>query len=196
MVHKFPFHSEITLENEWTFLRPMDQEDFDAFWSISGKHRDLLRYSPKQINTEDLLQAYMRAALDERSKGQRYAFTIIDKSTNRVVGSSSYMGFSETNSRVEIGSTWLDPAVQGTGLNRQNKKLMLAYAFETCGFERVELKTDSRNMQSQKAILKIGAQYEGRMRSHTLMYDGYRRDTAYFGILKSDWPAVKTLLTQ
>ena len=68
---------------------------------------------------------------------------------------------------------------------------MLAYAFETIGMKRVELKTDGRNLQSQKAMLKIGAKQEGTLRSHTIMEDGYRRDTVYFSILSDEWNTVK-----
>ncbi len=71
------------------------------------------------------------------------------------------------------------------------KYLMLSYLFEKAGAERVELKTDSRNGQSRKAISKIGAVYEGELRSHTLMTDGYRRNTVYYSILKEEWESVK-----
>ena len=71
---------------------------------------------------------------------------------------------------------------------------MLTYAFETLELKRVELKTDARNLQSRTAMLGIGATYEGSLRSHTIMTDGYRRDTAYFSILIDEWPEVKRKL--
>jgi len=68
---------------------------------------------------------------------------------------------------------------------------MINYAFESLDTKRVELKTDARNMRSRTAIEGIGAKYEGSLRSHTIMTDGYRRDTAYYSILVDEWPEVK-----
>src|SRR5690606_4403529 len=93
--------------------------------------------------------------------------------------------------RLEIGWTWIDRATQGSGLNKHCKYLLLSYAFENLGIQRIEFKTDSRNIQSRKAIEKIGGVYEGLLRNHTLLPDGYRRDTVYYSILKAEWEAVK-----
>ena len=71
---------------------------------------------------------------------------------------------------------------------------MLTYAFERLNVKRVELKTDARNTQSRTAILGIGAQYEGSLRSHTIMTDGYRRDTVYYSILAHEWSEIKSRL--
>jgi len=64
---------------------------------------------------------------------------------------------------------------------------LLSHAFEKLNVQRVEFKTDNRNIQSKKAIEKIGGTFEGILRSHTLMLDGFRRDTAYYSILKNEW---------
>ena len=194
MKSKFSFNQDIILENDRALLKPLSKDDYDDYWRISQKDPGLLKYSPALINTPELLENYIQTALDLRENNEKYSFTIIDKSKNTIVGSTSFMNISTVNKSLEIGSTWLDPDTQGTGLNRQNKLLMLAYAFEEIEFERVELKTDSRNLQSRKAILKIGAQYEGCLRSHMLMSDGYRRHTIYYSIIKKEWPSIKTHL--
>ena len=67
----------------------------------------------------------------------------------------------------------------------------MQYVFEILFFERIEFKTDKRNKQSQKAIQRIGGQYEGTLRSHTLMSDGFRRDTMCYSILKDEWMKIK-----
>jgi RimJ/RimL family protein N-acetyltransferase len=71
----------------------------------------------------------------------------------------------------------------------------MSYAFDQIGFERLELKTDERNIKSRTAIEKIGAQYEGTLRSHTLMSDGFRRNTVYYSILAAEWPGLKQRYT-
>ena len=67
----------------------------------------------------------------------------------------------------------------------------MSYAFDQLGFERVELKTDERNIKSRTAIEKIGGRFEGILRSHTVMSDGFRRNTVYYGILKDEWQELK-----
>jgi len=116
---------------------------------------------------------------------------IFDKQKQQYAGSTSFLSISNHNKRVEIGATWLGPIFQRTGLNGNCKFLLLLYAFEYLEFERVELKTDARNIQSQTAIKAIGAKYEGELRSHTLMLNGYRRNTVYFSILKEEWGDIK-----
>jgi RimJ/RimL family protein N-acetyltransferase len=68
---------------------------------------------------------------------------------------------------------------------------LLEYAFEKLNAERVELKTDERNIASRTAIEKIGGKLEGILRSHTLLHDGYRRNTVYYSILKPEWMELK-----
>jgi RimJ/RimL family protein N-acetyltransferase len=99
-----------------------------------------------------------------------------------------------THKRLEIGSTWIGKDFQRTALNRNCKLLLLSYAFEEANTERVEFLTDQRNLQSQKAIEGIGASFEGILRSHITMLDGYRRNSYCYSIIKPEWPEVKTKL--
>ena len=104
------------------------------------------------------------------------------------------MNIDRANRRVEIGSTWIAPAWQRTAVNTEAKYLMLRHAFEGWGCIRVELKTDALNQRSRNAILRIGAKEEGILRRHLATWSGRVRDTVYFSILDSEWPAVKTAL--
>ena len=188
---KFNCNDQIILENERAKLEPLASQHFDALLSVVLKYPDLPRYSPSNYATETGLRAYFQTAFDQRKENVRYAFAIYDKAVGEYVGSTSLGNISNAHRRIEIGWTWLSKDRQRTGLNRHNKFLMLRYAFENLQFERVELKTDSRNLQSRRAMEGIGAKYEGTLRSHTLMFDGYRRDTAYYSILKSEWEEIK-----
>ncbi|MGE0829539.1 MAG: GNAT family N-acetyltransferase [Hyphomonadaceae bacterium] len=109
------------------------------------------------------------------------------------VGQTCYLAIEPAHARVEIGGTWYAPAAQGGPINPQCKLLMLRHAF-ACGAERVELKTDAENTRSRAAILKLGAQFEGIFRHHMRRPDGSWRDTAWFSILRSEWPAVRSRL--
>jgi len=137
------------------------------------------------------LQLYVETALEDRRNKGRYPFVIINKADGAFAGSTSYGNISVPNQRLEIGWTWLDKQFHGAGLNKNCKFLLLEYAFGELGMERVELKTDSRNWQSRKAIEKIGGIFEGELRSHTLMRDGFRRNSVYYSILKGEWEHLK-----
>ena len=98
------------------------------------------------------------------------------------------------NRRVEIGWTFIAPSWQRTRVNTETKYLMLQYAFETLNCIRVELKTDSLNVRSRAAILRLGATEEGTLRNHMIVAGGRIRHTVYFSIIDSEWPGIKASL--
>jgi RimJ/RimL family protein N-acetyltransferase len=95
----------------------------------------------------------------------------------------------------EIGHTWLAPEAQRTAINTEAKLLMLQLAFEVWRCYRVTLKTDARNEKSRTAIARLGAHFDGVLRGFQPGADGTVRNTAYFTIVDSEWPAVKARLT-
>jgi RimJ/RimL family protein N-acetyltransferase len=104
------------------------------------------------------------------------------------------MDIDKNHQTTELGSTWLAPEFHGTGLNAEAKLLQLTYAFEQLGLRRVALKTHHENLQSQKAMRKIGAVEEGTFRNHYIMPDGTQRHSVWFSIIREDWPQVKSQL--
>ena len=182
---------DFILENKYVKLEPLTEQHLPYLLPIATQHPNLLQYSPSAFGTKVALSAYIQTALLAKQQKTRYPFAIFDKTKQCYVGSTSFGNISNKNLRTEIGWTWLAPKVHRTGTNRNVKFLMLQYAFEILKWERIELKTDARNQQSRKAIEGIGATYEGLLRSHTLMIDGYRRDTVYYSILRHEWPAIR-----
>jgi len=79
-------------------------------------------------------------------------------------------------------------------VNPESKYLLLRHAFETLGAVRVQLKTDRRNVHSQRAIEKLGARKEGILRKHMILPNGYVRDSVIYSIIDEEWPAVKAAL--
>ncbi len=187
----FNFDQNIILENERVRLEPLQKEHMDILRPIAEKHPTLLTYSPTPFGNKDLFETYFEVAFKAKKNLIRYPFIIYDKQAGAFAGSTSYGAISNKDLRLEIGWTWLSKEFQGTGLNKYCKFLLLEYAFEKLQWERVELKTDSRNLQSRRAMEKIGAKFEGELRSHTLMPDGYRRNTVYYSILRDEWPGLK-----
>lgn len=187
----FDFTRHVVLQNESVLLRPMTEEDAVHLQAVATKDDDLVLYSPYRIHTLVYLQQFVTDSLADRQRGFRYPFVIYDKQKGLYAGSTSLANVSNKDKRLEIGWTWIGRDFQRTGLNRMGKFLLLSYAFDELGFERVEFKTDARNSASRTAIEKIGGQYEGALRSHTVMNDGFRRTTVYYSILKEEWPGLK-----
>ncbi len=130
----------------------------------------------------------------QRDAGIREPFAVIDLRSNEAVGSSSFLDISPDSGYLEIGSTFYGAVARRTGINTETKLLLLTKAFETRGYERVQLKADNLNIRSRAAIERIGAKYEGTLRSHMVRRDGTRRDTVVYSILKAEWPEVKARL--
>jgi len=125
--------------------------------------------------------------------GSMVPFAILD-ATGRAVGMTTYMNIDHGNRRLEIGSTWYRRSVQRTGLNTACKLLMLTHAFETLGAIAVEFRTHVINMQSRRAIERLGARLDGILRAHMIMDNGTIRDTAVYSITAADWPTIKAHL--
>jgi RimJ/RimL family protein N-acetyltransferase len=142
------------------------------------------------------LRSWAATALAGRDAGTELPFATIDQATGRPIGSSRFMNIVLEHRRVEIGWTWVAPAWQRTGANREAKLLMLGHAFDTLGCRRVEFKTDSLNEPSRRALLGIGAQFEGIFRNHMVMPDGRMRHSAWYSVIDEEWPAVREGLEQ
>ena len=192
---KIDFKEAIVLENEIARLEPLELKHVEELFPVFVKYPDLHKYSPRMVKSREHLVEYTTIALEAREKGLAYAFAIYDKRESAFAGSTRYANISEYDSRLEIGWTWLSEDFQGTGLNKNCKFLLLRNAFENLNVERVEFKADSRNKKSIRAMEKIGATYEGKLRSHMKMSVGPRRDTVYLSILQSEWTEIrKTIL--
>jgi len=122
-------------------------------------------------------------------------FAVIDNSSGKAVGMTTYMEADAANRRLEIGFTWYRKSVQRSDLNTQCKLLLLTYAFETLNCVAVEFRTHFFNQQSRKAIERLGAKLDGILRNHRIMPDGSMRDTCVYSIIASEWPTVKGHLT-
>jgi len=184
------FTEDIILENNIALLKPLKPEDEKGFGKISFD-AGIWKYNVFRIMNSAELNEFINKSSDDRKRNFRYSFTIINKASGEIAGSTSFANISVKDKRIEIGWTWLGKKFMGTGLNKECKFLLLQYAFEHLKFKRVEFKTDVLNKASRKALQKIGAREEGILRSHTLMHDGRRRDTIYYSILAGEWSEIK-----
>ena len=134
--------------------------------------------------------------LDILSRKQDIPFVVVHLASGRVAGATRYLNIMPKDRGLEIGGTWYGPEFQRTAVNTECKYLLLKYAFESLGAIRVQLKTDSRNLRSQKAIERIGGMKEGVLRNHMILPDGTIRHSVFYSILDSEWEGVKGRLEE
>lgn len=142
----------------------------------------------------------MAADIDRRTalaaEGLLVPWAVCRASAGEAVGVTTYLNLDESNRRLEIGSTWLGRAVQGTGVNAEAKLLQLTRAFDVLGCIAVEFRTHFHNRQSRAAIERLGAKQDGILRSHQVWRDGSLRDTVVYSITAAEWPAVRMGLVE
>ncbi|MGI8580892.1 MAG: GNAT family N-acetyltransferase [Chitinophagaceae bacterium] len=154
------FNEDIILENERARLTPLKAGDISELNKIAYQP-SIWQLGMSNIKEQKDLEEHTNIVLHERETRTSYPFLIFDKQTNAVAGCTRYGNISFEHKRFEIGWTWINPKHQGTGMNKACKFLLLQFAFEQLHFNRVELKTDILNQQSQRAMDKIGAKEEG-----------------------------------
>jgi RimJ/RimL family protein N-acetyltransferase len=153
------------------------------------------RHMPYGPMTDEAdIRGWVRDILERAAAGTDVPFAVVHLASGRIAGATRYMHIRPADHGLEIGGTWYGNEFQRTVVNTECKYLLLRNAFEELKCIRVQFKTDSRNVPSQRAIERLGAVREGTLRNHMILPDGTIRDSVYYSILDSEWPAVKTLL--
>lgn len=183
-----------TLHGEHVTLAPLSVEHAaDLF--VAGRDEATWLYMPRPAprSVEDA-ESMIRQALVETEAGREVAFAIVSRQSGNAVGSTRFLDIQKAHRAIEIGWTWIGPAWRRTPVNTESKLLLFEHVFERLGGHRVTLKTDARNLASQRAIERLGAVREGVLRRHRVCWDGFVRDTVYYGILDREWPQIKERL--
>ncbi|WP_134683878.1 GNAT family N-acetyltransferase [Brevibacillus migulae] len=186
---------EVILEGKIVRLIPVDRSHVEGIWE-AGRFEEIWRFTSDFIQTKEDAIRYVDKLLQLRDAGKDLPFTIITKKDNKIVGNTRFLNISRDDQGLEIGGTWLTPSVWKTAVNTECKWLLLRHCFEQLGCLRVQIKTDARNENSQRAIARIGAQKEGVLRKHMHVRDGYIRDTVMFSIIDEEWPSVDRKLRE
>jgi len=188
------FTDPVTLTGQHAALVPLSHSHHDDLVEAlkDGELWDLWYTS---IPAPGALQAEIDRRLELQRLGSMLPFAVIEGSTGRAVGMTTYLNIDAQNRRVEIGATWYRKRVQRTALNTECKLLLLTHAFELLRCIAVEFRTHYFNRQSRAGIERLGARLDGVLRQHQLGRNGTLRDTCVYSILDREWPAVKLNLT-
>lgn len=185
--------SPLTLENRWVRLEPLALSHLDALWQ-AGQDPRASQHLPARFESREDMERFVIESLERQSAGTALPCAIIERGGGRVVGSYSLFDFAPERRSAEIGWTWHCPEVWSTRVNLAAKVLLLEHAFESLQLVRVTLKTDTRNLRSQRAIEKLGAAREGIWRKHMKCADGSWRDSVFYSIIDDEWPEIKSRL--
>jgi len=181
------FPENLVLENDHALLRPLQNEDLDFLLPFSLQEPEIWTYSASSPAGEVGMTEYIAYAVEQRNLKTEYPFIVFDKKQKSYAGSTRFYDIRIPFSTTQLGFTWYGKKFQRTGLNRNCKLLMLSYAFETWGMERVEFRADVNNHRSVTAMKDIGCTVEGIMRNNMPTATGSRRDSIVLSILKDEW---------
>lgn len=148
------------------------------------------------MEDEDDMAGWVREILARAERGTDLPFVAIHLASGHAAGATRYLNIMPNDRGLEVGGTWYGLDFQRTAVNTECKYLLLTHAFESLGCIRVQIKTDSLNLRSQKAIERIGAVKEGVLRNHMILPNGRIRHSVYYSILDSEWANVKKRLEE
>ena len=191
MVHPNEFRG--VLEGDTLILRPPLLSDAEDLCKACDS-LDTFKYFVSNVPSEITVQAFKDFISWLLTDSNVFPYVVVNKLTNHAIGMSCFMDIRPCDYHLEVGMTWYSPSARGTRVNPECKLIMLGHAFEHLGAEKVTLKCDVNNLHSASAIRKLGAKPEGVLRRHRLTQHGFFRDTAFFSILKEEWPEVKVNL--
>ena len=179
--------SNYVLEDDCVLLRPLHVDDCKNLLLFSLQEPELWKYSLVKVAGEENLKIYINTALEARVAGKEYPFIVFDKRSHEFAGSTRFYDIQLFHKTLQLGYTWYGKKFHGSGLNKHCKYLLLQFAFEQIGMERVEFRADNTNARSIAAMKSIGCIEEGVLRSNTIKADETRRDSIVLSILKAEW---------
>ena len=188
------FADSLTLNGQYGSLVPLSRVHC-ADLAEAVKDGELWNLWYTTIPTPDQMQAEIDRRLGLQNQGSMLPFAVIEKSTGKAVGMTTYFNIDATNKRLEIGATWYRKRVQRTALNTECKLMLLTHAFEKLKCIAVEFRTHFFNHQSRAGIERLGAKLDGVLRQHQVSRNGTLRDTCVYSIIDREWPTVKGHLT-
>jgi RimJ/RimL family protein N-acetyltransferase len=184
---------DVTLTGQHVRLEPLSMDHLDDM-QAAARDGDLHLLWYTTIPHADEMEAEITRRLSMRETGAMQPFAVIDQSNGHAVGMTTFMNVDAANKHVEIGSTWYAKSVQRSPLNTECKLLMMTHAFEVLDCIAVEFRTHFVNVQSRRAIERLGAKLDGVLRNHMVMANGSLRDTAVYSVINSEWPTIKAHL--
>ncbi|MHB8606406.1 MAG: GNAT family N-acetyltransferase [Thermoplasmatota archaeon] len=183
----------VTLRGRHVVLEPLARAHAREL-ERAASERDIWRYMTADASTPAGIAAWVSERVAARETSSALPFLQRDAATHEAIGATSLFDLDARHKRGEIGHTWLAASHRRTPANTEAKLLLFTHAFAALGLHRVQLKTDGRNVRSQRAIERLGATREGVLRRHMVVQDGFVRDSVVYSVTDVEWPGVKAHL--
>jgi RimJ/RimL family protein N-acetyltransferase len=186
----------ISLSNSHVSLEPLEARHREPLRAAAADP-DLWRFSLVNMHGGThggTFDTWFDQRMAGNEAGVEATWAVWDTASGAYAGSSSYLAIALSHRKLEVGATWYAKPYWAGAVNPSCKRLLFAYGFEALGLNRIELKLDATNIRSFRAVSRLGARFEGIHRAHMLMPDGRIRDTAWFSVLKEEWPTVRDSL--
>lgn len=191
-----PRPERVTLHGRYCRLEPLDAARHAAdLYRAHAQAPDQRGWTYMLMGPFDDLEGYRAYAQQAAQCNDPLHYAVIDLTSGQALGTLALMRIDAANGAIEMGTVMFSPALQRTPASTEAQYLLMRYAFDTLGYRRYEWKCDSLNAPSRQAALRLGFQFEGIFRQSGF-YKGRSRDTAWFAIVRSDWPALRQALEQ
>lgn len=181
--------SPILLQDDYVALEPLRLDHVPAL-EAAAADGELWSLRVTSVPAPGQARGYVEKALQGQAAGLMLPFAVREKSSGEIIGSSRYYDIETDLPRLAIGYTWYARRWQKTHVNTACKRLLLEHAFETLHCVAVAFHTDHENLDSQRAIERLGTQHDGTLRAHKRRVDGSVRDTDCYSIIAEEWPNV------
>jgi RimJ/RimL family protein N-acetyltransferase len=183
----------LQLEDDYVVLEPLTLEHAPAL-ETATTDGELWTLWFTSAPAPGQAASYIVKALAGQVAGHMLPFAIREKTTGEIIGTTRFYEFAAELPRIAIGYTWYAKRWQKSHVNTACKRLLLKHAFESLDCVAVEFHTDGRNLDSQRAIERLGAHRDGVLRAHKRRPDGTLRDTVCYSVIASEWPDVSRWL--
>jgi len=180
------------IEGRFCTLEPLDAarhaDDLHAADAQAPDARDWTYLSAERpANLADMRAHAERAA----KSSDPLHFAVVDRRSGRAVGTLALMRIDPAHGAIEVGSVTFSPLLKQTPMSTEAQYLLMRLAFDELGYRRYEWKCDNFNEPSKRAATRLGFRFEGIFRQ-AVVYKGRSRDTAWFSIIDSEWPTLRT----
>ena len=185
-----PSPQHVTIDGRTCRIEPLNVErhgeDLVTAFRVTDESSWAYLFSGPFANDADLL-----SWITDCANSTDLVFSaVIDRKTNRAAGMCAYMRPDPANGVIEIGNIHYSDALKRTPATTEAMFLLMRHVFEDLGYRRYEWKCNSFNAPSRRTALRLGFRFEGIFRNH-MVVKGHNRDTAWFSMLDSEWPALR-----
>ncbi len=181
---------EETFKGTHCLLQPLSLDDLNAL-KQAVRDGDVWQNRYAEVPTPEKMEDEINRRLALKEQQVMIPFTVLDAKTQRVVGMTTYTSIDLLNQRLNIGWTWYAKSAQKTGINTECKYLLLKHALEKLHCIAVGFRVDALNFNSQRAVKRLGAKFEGTLRNFSRLADGNLRDMHCYSVLPHEWPQIK-----